>query len=80
MSVVFSGDALQCCNFGFRINREWAKWYCNSQGESIGLDTFRQSQVVGPRLSILLCHFPTCEFFSREVGKLSHFTCAVAAQ
>src|SRR6266699_1044553 len=52
MSVMFSGDALQCCNLGLRVNREWAKCYCFSRGESIGVDTFRQSQVVGRRLSI----------------------------
>jgi hypothetical protein len=44
MSVMFSDDALQCYNLGLRVNREWAKCYCFSQGESIGLDTFRQSQ------------------------------------
>src|SRR6266446_6488773 len=67
MSVMFSGDALQCCNFEFRINREWAKRYCNSQGESIGLDTFRQGQVVGRRLSILSCPFPTCDVFQEKL-------------
>src|SRR6266404_763716 len=39
MWIMFSGGRAQCCNLGLRISREWAKCYCLSQGESIGLDT-----------------------------------------
>ena len=69
MSVMFSGDALQCCNLGLRVNREWAKCYCFSRGESIGVDTFRQSQVVGQQLSIYQ-HVDLVPLYLRRSGTM----------